>query len=50
MNYYQITSTELGQDAKIPLLCLGDSGEVFYELALEMICEIEANNAAKQPF
>ena len=33
------------QNAKVPLLKLGDSGEVFYELALEMIGEIEKNNA-----
>lgn len=46
MNYYQIPPQELGKDAKIPLLCLADSGEVFYELALEMINEIKANNVA----
>lgn len=34
-----------GKNAKVPLLKLGDSGEVFYELALEMIGEIEKNNA-----
>ena len=37
MDYYQISAEELGQNAKVPLLKLGDSGEVFYELALEMI-------------
>ena len=31
--------------AKIPLKKLGDSGEVFYEIALEMVNEIEKNNA-----
>lgn len=46
MNYYQISAAELGKDAKIPLLKLGDSGEVFYEIALEMISEIKQNNAA----
>ena len=46
MNYYQISSEELGRGAKIPLLKLGDSGEVFYELALEMVNTIKANNAA----
>ena len=45
MDYYQISAEELGQNAKVPLLKLGDSGEVFYELALEMIGEIEKNNA-----
>ncbi len=45
MSYYQITADALGQGAKIPLVKLGDSGEVFYEIALEMIGEIERNNA-----
>lgn len=46
MKYYQLSAEELGIGAKIPLLKLGDSGEVFYELALEMVNEIEINNAA----
>ena len=46
MNYYKISAEELGKNAKIPLLKLGDSGEVFYELALEMVEEIKKNNAA----
>ena len=37
MNYYQISAEELGKNAKVPLLKLGDSGEVFYENALEMV-------------
>ena len=37
MNYYQISAEELGKNAKVPLLKLGDSGEVFYEIALEMV-------------
>lgn len=44
--YFQISQEELGRGAKIPLVKLGDSGEVFYEMALEMIAEIEKNNAA----
>lgn len=44
--YYQISAEKLGEGAKVPLLKLGDSGEVFYELALEMIEAIKANNAA----
>ena len=40
MNYYQISAEELGKNAKVPLLKLGDSGEVFYEIALEMVNEI----------
>ena len=46
MSYYQISAEELGKNAKVPLLKLGDSGEVFYELAMEMVNEIEKNNAA----
>lgn len=46
MSYYQLSAEELGKNAKIPLLKLGDSGEVFYELALEMVQEIEQNNTA----
>lgn len=46
MDYYQISAEDLGKGAKIPILKLGDSGEVFYELALEMVNAIKANNAA----
>ena len=46
MNYYQISAADLGKDAKIPLLKLGDSGEVFYEMALEMVNTIKEHNAA----
>lgn len=46
MSYYRLSADELGVGAKIPLLKLGDSGEVFYELALEMVGEIEQNNRA----
>ena len=45
MEYYQLSAQELGNGAKIPLKKLGDSGEVFYEIAMEMIAEIEKNNA-----
>ena len=43
--YYQIPAEDLGKNAKIPLSVLGESGEVFYELALEMTEEIKRNNA-----
>ena len=33
--YFQISQEDLGKDAKIPLVKLGDSGEVFYEMALK---------------
>ena len=46
MDYYHISAQELGQGAKLPILKLGDSGEVFYEMALEMVNAIRANNAA----
>lgn len=46
LSYYQIPAEELEKNAKIPLLKLGDSGEVFYEIALEMTEEIKKNNAA----
>lgn len=42
--YYQISAQELGKNAKVPILKLGDSGEVFYELALEMVDTICKNN------
>ena len=45
MDYFKLSAQELGVGAKIPLKKLGDSGEVFYEMALEMIAEIEKNNA-----
>lgn len=44
--YYAISRQELGKDARIPMKVLGDSGEVFYEMALEMINEIRKNNQA----
>ena len=49
MNYFNLSAQELGRDAKIPIVKLGDSGEVFYELALEMVSAIHANNAAGKP-
>ncbi len=44
MDYYHIPAAELGREAKIPLLVLGDSGEVFYEMALDMVSTIRAHN------
>lgn len=43
-NYYQIDAEKLGANSKIPLLKLGDSSEVFYEIALEMVNTIKQNN------
>ena len=45
MDYFKIPASELGKDSKIPVYPLGDSGEVFYELALEMVNTIKENNA-----
>ncbi|EJX00391.1 glucosamine-6-phosphate isomerase/6-phosphogluconolactonase family protein, partial [gut metagenome] len=44
-SYYQISAQDLGKEAKIPLVKLGDSGEVFYEMALEMVQTIRQHNA-----
>ena len=49
MNYFNLSAQELGRDAKIPIVKLGDSGEVFYELAMEMISAIRTSNAAGKP-
>ncbi len=46
MDYYSLTPQELGNGAKIPIVKMGDSGEVFYELALEMVSLIRENNAS----
>ena len=46
MDYFKIPASELGKDSKIPVYPLGDSGEVFYELALEMVNTIKEHNAA----
>lgn len=43
-DYFRKTAQELGVGAKIPILKLGDSGEVFYEMAMEMISAITENN------
>ena len=47
-DYYRIPAAELGKSAKIPLKCLGESGEVFYEMAREMVETIEENNARER--
>ena len=45
MDYFQIPAQDLGKNAKIPVLPLGDSGEIFYELALEMVNTIQDHDA-----
>ncbi len=44
MDYYHIPEDRLGQGAKIPLAMLGSSGEVFYEMAQEMVDTIRVHN------
>lgn len=45
MDYFQIPAQELGKESRIPVIPLGDSGEVFYELAMEMVTAIREHNA-----
>ena len=47
--YYSLSADQLAQGARIPLMRLNESGEVFYELALAMIRTIEANNREGKP-
>lgn len=49
MDYYQISAAQLGEASKIPIVKLGDSGEVFYEMALEMIHCIQENQKIGKP-
>lgn len=44
-DYYSIPSQELGKGAKLPVLLTGDSGETFYQLALEMTGIIRDHNS-----
>lgn len=45
-SYFQISAEDLGKDAKVELVKCGDSGEVFYEIAQEMLNMIKEHNAA----
>ena len=49
MDYFQIPAQDLGKNAKIPVYPLGDSGEVFYEMALEMVNTIKEHNLPRGP-
>ena len=40
-SYYEIGREELEKGAKIPIMVCKEPGEAFYELALEMVTEIE---------
>ena len=48
-DYYRIAAGDLGRGAKIPVDKFGDSSEVYWELALEMVEGIRRNNAAGKP-
>ena len=48
MDCFKVSRETLGCGAKIPLKKLGDSGEVFYELALDMLTVIEEKNARNE--
>ena len=48
-DYYRIPAHELGKGARIPLKCLGESGEVFYEMAREMAETVQENNGRGKP-
>ena len=48
MDFFKVSRETLGCGAKIPLKKLGDSGEVFYELALDMLTVIEEKNARNE--
>lgn len=43
-DYYNIPPQELGKGAKLPILITGDSGEAFYQMALEMVGIIRDHN------
>lgn len=49
MEFFKISSQKLGEGAKVPLKKLGDPGEVFYELALEMLRSIEESERDGRP-
>ena len=46
MDYFMLKKEDLAAHSRIPIVTLGDAGEVFYEMALDMINHIKANNEA----
>ena len=46
MDYFMLKKEDLAAKSHIPIVTLGDAGEVFYEMALDMINHIKANNEA----
>jgi len=49
LDFFKIPPQDLGKGAKVPLRKMGEPGEVFYELALEMIRTIEESTRDKRP-
>ena len=49
MDYYHISAQELGKGAKLPILKLGDSGEVFYEMPRDVRCHPRQQRRRKAP-
>lgn len=49
MDCYRITRERLGEGARIPLVKLGQAGEVFHEAALDMVETIKSRNASGKP-
>ena len=46
MDYFMLKEDGLLENSRIPIVSLGTAGEVFYEMALDMIDHIKANNQA----
>ena len=44
-SYYSISAADLEKDSKIPMILFENSGEVYFEYALEMLEEVVKNNA-----
>lgn len=45
MDYFMLKEDGLLENSRIPIVSLGTAGEVFYEMALDMIDHIKANNS-----
>lgn len=49
MDYFMLKKDALIENSRIPIVALGDAGEVFYEMALDMINHIQVNNRERKP-
>lgn len=43
---YSIPAEEIGKNSRIPVLIMDDPGEVYYDTAYKMLCQVEENNLA----